>query len=358
MSGKAERIVPTSLADFIRGMPKVELHVHLEGSIRPETLLELARRNQITLPARTVEELSEWYAFRDFAHFIEIYVAISRCLRTPDDLELIAREFLRGQAVQNVRHSEVTFTPYTHYTLNRIEFADQLAAINRARVWAETELGVTMGMVTDISRNSQPTEHSLLVADWAISAKDNGVVAFGLGGPEMGYPPEMFEEAFAKTRTAGLPAAPHAGETVGPESIWGALDSLRAVRLGHGVRCLEDAKLVEHLRERQIPLEVCPTSNLCLGVASSIADHPLPKLLAEGLYVTINSDDPPMFNTTLTDEYLKVAEIFGFEDQLLEGLVMNALRASFLPADRKAEMELQFRAEFDKLRGEEGSQVQ
>lgn len=340
-----------SLTDFIRAMPKVELHVHLEGSIQPETLLELAERNQIKLPATTVAGLRDWYRFRDFNHFIEIYVAISRCLCTPDDLELIAREFLRGQAAQNIRYSEVTFTPYTHYGFNRhIPFEQQLAAINRARAWASNELGVTMGMVTDIARNTRPLEHSLLVADWAISGRDNGIVAFGLGGPEAGYPAEWFEAAFAKTRAAGLPGVPHAGETVGAESMWGALNSLHAVRLGHGIRCLEDARLTEYLREKQIPLEVCPTSNVCLGAAPSIAEHPLPRLLEAGLYVTINSDDPPMFNTTLTDEYLKIAEAFGFDDLMIEQLVMNGVRASFLPVQQKLEMERRFRAEFARLR--------
>ena len=340
-----------SLTEFIRAMPKVELHVHLEGSIQPATLLELAQRNQVELPATTKAGLKEWYTFHDFAHFIEIYLAISQCLCTPDDLELIAREFLRGQATQNIRYSEVTFTPYTHYSFNRhLAFADQLAAINRARAWAKSELGVTMGMVPDISRNVQPVEHSLLVAEWAISGKDHGIVAFGLGGPEPGYPPELFEAAFTKAREAGLPGVPHAGETVGPQSVWGALQSLHAVRLGHGVRCLEDPQLVAYLREKQIPLEVCPTSNICLGVAPSLAEHPLPKLLAEGLSVTINSDDPPMFNTTLTNEYHRIAEAFGFDQQVIETLVMNAVRASLLPAARRAEMEAEFRAEFARLR--------
>lgn len=342
-----------SLSDFIRRMPKVELHVHLEGSIQPETLLELARRNQVELPAQTVEGLRDWYRFRDFAHFIEVYIAISRCICTPDDLELIAREFLRGQAAQNIRYSEVTFTPYTHYAFNRhIEFADQLAAISRARAWAERELGVTMGLVTDIARNVQPVAHGLLVADWAISGKDQGIVAFGLGGPEVGYPPELFAEAFARARAAGLPGVPHAGETVGPESMWGAIDSLQAVRLGHGVRCLEDAKLVDTLRERQIPLEVCPTSNICLGVFPSLELHPLPRLLEAGLDVTINSDDPPMFNTTLTDEYLKIASAFGFDRQTIVQLVMNGVRATLLPAERRTEMERQFQTELDSLQRE------
>ncbi|MFN0110771.1 MAG: adenosine deaminase [Blastocatellia bacterium] len=339
------------LETFIRRMPKVELHVHLEGSIQPETLLELARRNQVTLPATTVEGLRQWYTFTDFAHFIEIYVTISSCICSAQDIELIAREFLRGQAAQNIRHSEVTFTPYTHFSLNRrIAFADQLAALSRARAWAAAELDVSVGWVLDISRNVRPIEHGLTVADWVISGKEHGVVALGLGGPEIGNPPELFAEAFNRVLAAGLASVPHAGETVGAESVRNALTILGAQRIGHGVRCLEDAELVAELRQRQIPLEVCPTSNVCLGVAASIAEHPLPRLLEAGLYVTINSDDPPMFNTTLTDEYLKIADIFGFGVETIERLVINAVRASLLPEPARVAMEEKFGHEFAALR--------
>jgi len=338
------------LETFIRRMPKVELHVHLEGSIQPETLLELARRNQVMLPATTVEGLRQWYTFTDFAHFIEIYITISSCICSADDIELIAREFLRGQAAQNIQHSEVTFTPYTHFSLNRhIPFADQLAALSRARDWAAAGFGISVNWVLDISRNVRPVEHGLTVADWVISGKDHGVVALGLGGPENGHPPELFAEAFDRALAAGMASVPHAGEVAGAESVWGALRTLKAQRIGHGVRCLEDPALVAELRARQIPLEVCPTSNVCLGVAASIADHPLPRLLAEGLYVTINSDDPPMFNTTLADEYLKIAEAFNFSRETIEQLVLNAVRASLLPELTRTEMEERFRREFAEL---------
>ncbi|MDX2040862.1 MAG: adenosine deaminase [Acidobacteriota bacterium] len=335
------------LENFIRRMPKVELHVHLEGSIQPETLLELARRNQVTLPATTVEGLRQWYTFTDFAHFIEIYITISSCICSADDIELIACEFLRGQAAQNIRHSEVTFTPYTHFSLNRrIPFADQLAALSRARDWAAAELGISVNWVLDISRNVRPIEHGLTVADWVISGRDHGVIALGLGGPENGHPPELFAEAFDRVLAAGMASVPHAGEVAGAESVWGALLELKAQRIGHGVRCLEDAALVAELRKQQIPLEVCPTSNVCLGVAASIAEHPLPRLLAAGLYVTINSDDPPMFNTTLTDEYLKITEAFDFSRETIEHLVLNAVRASLLPELTRTEMEKRFQSEF------------
>ena len=328
-----------TLAQFIRRMPKVELHVHLEGSIQPETLLALARRNDVRLPADDVEGLRRWYQFTDFKHFIDIYLAISSCICTPEDIELVARDFLQGQAAQNIRYSEITFTPHTHFSTNRrIPFDEQFDALTRARDWAAREFDTHCGWVFDVARNARPIEHSLTVAEWAISGKERGVVGFGLGGLEAGNPPEWFREAFDLARKAGLAAVPHAGEVAGAESVRGAVEVLQARRIGHGVRCLEDPQLVEILRARQIPLEVCPTSNVCLGVAASLAGHPLPRLLAEGLYVTINSDDPPMFNTTLTGEYLRIAETFRYDAEMIEQFVLNAARASLLPESARKEL--------------------
>ncbi len=337
------------LKDFITRMPKIELHVHLEGSIRPETLLQLAHRHQVPLPADNVEGLRKWYSFRDFDHFIEIYMTFAKCLRNPEDIELIAREFFIGQAAQNILYSEVTYTPYSQYLANALSFRDQLDALNRARAWAERELHVSAGWIFDISRNTQP-EEGVIVANWAVSAMNEGCVALGLGGPEVGHPPELFVEAFEIARKAGLPAVPHAGETEGLASIWGALRSLHAVRIGHGVRCLEDPKLVDYLREHQIPLDVCPGSNICLKVFPDLATHPLPRLMAEGLVVTLNSDDPPMFNTTLTEEYLRTSEAFGLSAQDFINFNRTALQCSLLPMEEKQRLGHEMEQEFEKLK--------
>jgi adenosine deaminase len=172
-----------SIDDFIAAMPKVELHVHLEGSIRPQTLLALAKRHGVSLPARTVEGLQSWYQFTDFTHFIEVYATTVSCLRSADDIELITREFLLGQKAQNILHSEVTYTPFPLYHDCGIPFAEQLAAINRARAWGEHDLGISMTLTIDIPRRDFSEEDSLLVADWAISGLGEGVTGFGLGGP-------------------------------------------------------------------------------------------------------------------------------------------------------------------------------
>ncbi|MEP6987534.1 MAG: adenosine deaminase, partial [Chloroflexota bacterium] len=269
------------------------------------------------------------------------------CIRSPEDIELITREFLAAQAAQHILHSEVTCTPY-YSTLQGISFNQQLTAINRARIWAESELGVTMGWIIDIPREVSP-EVGMLIAEWACSAMDEGVVALGLGGPEIGNPPEKFVDAFAYAHQMGMPSVPHAGETVGAESIWGSLRALNAIRIGHGVRCLEDPALVAELKARQIPLEVNPTSNVCLHVAPSFAEHPLPRLMAEGLYVTINSDDPALFNTTLTDEYLLAAQHFGFDQATIQGLVMKAAQAVLLPDDQREKLIQRVQAGFEQL---------
>lgn len=341
-----------NLESYIRAMPKVELHVHLEGAIRPETLLMLAQRNHITLPYETVNGLREWYTFRDFPHFVEIYVAISRCLKTPADLELIAREFLAGQAAQNIKHSEVTYTAYTIYQICGITFDEQFKAIERAREWGERELGVTMNLIVDIAREVKP-EIGMVTAEQVIqNYGKRGVSALGLGGYEVGHPPEKFRAAFERANAAGVPCILHAGETGGPESIWSAIRTADTKRIGHGVRSIQDNALIDYLRKHQIPLEVCPTSNICLDVYPDMAEHPIQKLIDAGLYVTLNSDDPPMFNTTLTDEYLKCAEVFAWDAAQCERLSLNALRASLLPQSRKEIMEQKFKNEFARLRQE------
>ena len=343
-------MIDQSLHSFIEQMPKVELHVHLEGATQPEVLLELASRNGVTLPCgTTVDELRKWYTFRDFPHFIEIYIAISKCIQTAADIEYVAREFLKGQAAQNIQYSEVTFTPFTHFSFSKISFEDQITALENARNWARHELQIDAGWVLDISRNVRPIEHGITVAQWVIASRDRGVVALGLGGPEVGHPPELFNQAFNLVIEAGMAAVPHAGETEGAASIWGSLNTLGAVRIGHGVRCLEDPELVKVLRDHQIPLEVCPSSNVCLGVVKSLNDHPLPRLIDAGLLVTINSDDPPMFNTTLTDEYLRIADVFGMDRMQMKNLVLNAVRNTLMPDDDKLDMEQKFLMMFDKL---------
>jgi len=342
-----------TLHHIIEKMPKVEIHVHLEGATRPDTLLHLAKKNNIDLPIKTVEEAGDWYQFQDFNHFIDIYLTITRCFKTPEDIEFIAREFLKGQAEQNIVYSEVTYTAYTHYTNYGLSFADQFAALQRANDWAKAELGVSMGIVVDIAREI-PAELGIATADEFLKHRTSMIVAFGMGGPEVGHPPQKHAEAFRRVLEAGgIPIVPHAGETEGAESIWGAIDACKAVRIGHGVLCIEDDSLVDYLREHQIPLEVSPTSNVCLGVFDSIANHPIQRLIDAGLYITVNSDDPPMFNTTLTNEFKVCADTFDWDIDMLQMLTMNALNATFLSDDQKSTLRRDFDTQFEALRNEQ-----
>ena len=339
-----------NLHQFAHQMPKVELHVHLEGSIRPATLLQLARRNGASLPAQDVEGLRDFYRFRDFDHFIEVYSAITSCLRAPDDYRLIAYEFGADCVRQNIRYAEVTFTIAVNVKLSGLDWQIILEGLNAGRAQARAEFGVDWGWVFDISRNDPGTQDR--VVEIALAARDEGVVALGLGGPEADFPPGLFVRSFERARQAGLPSVPHAGELAGPESIWAALRLLHADRLGHGVRCIEDAALVEHLRERQVPLEVCPTSNICLGVYPDYAAHPLRRLWDAGLLITVNSDDPPMFNADLNHEYEVLVDHFGFGAGEMEQVSLNGLHASLLPLAEKTRLEAEFRAEFAQLREE------
>ena len=346
----------TQIDRYIEAVPKAELHVHLEGSIQPATLLMLAQRNNVKLPVQTVEDLQEWFTFRDFDHFIEIYFEISSCLKTSDDYELIAYEFGANMARQNVRYAEVTFSPSTHQFSLGIPFDVFFSGLTKGRLRVQTDFGVEIRWVFDIVRdipdvlsNRRRAEYTLTVAE---EGMQDGVVALGLGGGEVSNPPERYAKWFEKALEAGLHSAPHAGETVGPESVWGAVRVLSAERLGHGVRSIEDSELVEYLAERRIPIEICPTSNIRLGVYPDLAAHPLRRLYNAGVPVTINSDDPPLFNTTLNDEVKLLVVAFNFDINTIDEILLNGVRCSFLPAEERQALEALFQTEKTKLRRE------
>jgi aminodeoxyfutalosine deaminase len=343
-----------SLDTYLRAAPKAELHVHLEGTVRPETLLELARRNRVPVPFDSVAGLREWFRFRDFIHFIEAYSLISRSLVTSDDYELIAWEYARELARQNCRYAEVGFTPAFHQRKG-IAHEVWFPGLTRARERARRELGVEIRWNFDISRkmrggDSETRRWAEYTVDVAIESMTDGVVALGLGGPEAGDPPEQYESYFERARAAGLHAYPHAGEHDGPASVRGALNALGAERIAHGVRSVEDPSLVEEIAARGIALDVCPTSNICLGVAPSLATHPLPKLLSAGVAVTIASDDPPMFNTTLNDDVALLGDPFDLDIATIDDILLNGVRHSFLPAERKQSLDGEYRAELDTLK--------
>lgn len=344
-----------SLASYLRAAPKVELHVHLEGAILPETLLTLARRNGVALPAETAAGLREWFTFRDFPHFIEIYLAITQCLQTAADYEEIAYQFGAEMARQHTHYAEVTFSPSTQYSRGIPQDA-WFGGLTRGRERAQADFGVEIAWVFDIVRYLSDTSQVHPLADYttsvAIEGMRDGVIALGLGGLEAGHPPEPFAPYFARARAAGLHSAPHSGETAGPASIWGAIHTLRAERIGHGVRAIEDPALVRYLADEHLPLEVNPTSNLRLGIYPSLAEHPLRRLREAGVTIAVGSDDPPLFNTTLNDEVALLDEPFAFDVAACDAILLDAVRSSFLPAARKAALLARCQADLAALKAE------
>ncbi len=343
-----------SISQFIQNMPKAEIHIHLEGAIQPATLLKLAERHHKldTLPGTDVAALQQWFTFTDFPHFIQIYDTIQNLLRTSEDFELITYECGADMAAQNILYREVTFTPYTHiYFQNKgITITDILAGLDAGRQRAKHDFGVEIRWVFDIPRGLAFDDNKRYIPktaertlEFALAGQDQGVIGFGLGGNEVDRPPEPFAHAFTAAKEAGMLSVPHAGEIVGAESVWGAINALDADRIGHGVRAIEDPTLVDLLVERQIPLEINPTSNECLHVYPNFNDHPFRKLDEMGVLVTVNSDDPPLFNTTLCREYERLATEFGYDEANLTRIARNA----FLVAGVEPDVKTQLLAEFD-----------
>jgi adenosine deaminase len=319
----------TDLDAFIAGLPKAELHVHHVGSASPRAVAELAARYEGSTPVPADPDLlAEYFTFTDFAHFITVYLTVVDLIRDATDASMLTYDVARSLAGQQVRYAELTLTPYTSI-VRGIPAEEFCAAVEDARRRAQAELGVTLAWCFDI-----PGEDGVPAADLTLDVatriRPDGLVSFGLGGPEEGVPRDQFAPHFQKARAIGLHSVPHAGESTGPESIWAALAQLGAERIGHGIAAAQDPRLLQHLRDHGITLEVCPTSNVCTRSVPSLADHPLPTLVAAGVPVTINSDDPPMFSTTLNREYAIAADLLGLGPDGVADLARAAVRASFL----------------------------
>jgi len=337
-----------SLGGFLAALPKVELHIHLEGSMPPETLLALARRHRVSLPADDVEGLRDWFRFRDFDHFVEVYLACSRVLRAPEDFQRLLSDFAGAQERQNIRYSEVHFTIGTHW-MNGLPVDEVLDALEETIRDEQRRRGVRVRLIPDIvrdvgNRTADPT------LDWALEAHERGIaVALGLTGREAVSPSEPYADHFAAAAAAGLHCVAHAGEHAGPASVEAVLGPCRAERVGHGVRSIEDSGLVARLAERQTPLEICPTSNVALGVVPDLASHPFDRLRRAGVELSVSTDDPSLFDTDLAREYEKLAASFGYEAETLVELALAGVRHSFLPAAEKTQLAAEIHAEAERL---------
>ncbi len=318
--------ISPEIAERLRAMPKVEIHVHVEGATDAETFYQMAQRNQVELPTDSLEAWKSFFEFRDFSHFIQVYTAAVKCLQTPEDYALMIERLYKRQAEENIRYTEAFLS--ASFLKQKFQDDEILDAIAAGRAAGEAKYDCRINLIPDIAREIPDSQDHVL--EFVMRGKERGLfVGLGVGGLEVGYPPELFAETYAAAHRQGLRLVAHAGEAVGAESIWGAVNTLKAERIGHGIRCLDDPKLVEVLRQHQIPLEVSPQSNYCLGVVKPDQPHPIHKMVDAGLYCTVNSDDPAMFSTSLTNEYLTLAAQ-GFSWEELWQLNLNALEATFL----------------------------
>jgi aminodeoxyfutalosine deaminase len=328
---------PTS--PFIQGLPKAELHVHHVGSASARIVSGLAARHPGTVPS-DLEELKRFFEFRDFAHFIEVYLAVVALVRTPEDIHYLTYEIAREMALeQSLRYAELTCTPFTSVRPDAADLGMPIEAyveaLEAARAEAERDFGLVLRWIYDI-----PGESGLPAADatlaYALEHRSEGLIGFGLGGPEIGVPRAQFQPHFEAARAAGLHTVPHAGETTGPQTIWDSLELLHAERIGHGTSAAQDERLLAHLAETGVPLEVCPSSNIATRAVATLAEHPITAFRDAGVAFSVNSDDPPMFGTSLNREYAVAADLLGLDEAGLAELARDGVRQSFAPEEVKA----------------------
>lgn len=321
-------LIDDDMTAWLQALPKVELHVHLEGSLQPETVFRLAERNNVDVGATSAEQLAKRYSFDGFDDFGALFFAGLSVLRTAEDFADAVVALAAELAGQNVQYAEVTTSPVNHYRRG-VALEEYRLGLDEGRRRAKSEFGLELSWVCDISRESEDPASEFTIGYLLGPQAPEGVVGLGLGGVEQGFPPELFASSFARARANGLASLPHAGETVGPESIWGALRTLRAARVGHGIRCVDDPALIDHLAAHRIPLDLAVTSNVRLKLIERVEQHPLPTLLDAGVVVTLNTDDPAYFQTTLTEELELAHRVHGLSREALVGLQRTALDVSY-----------------------------
>lgn len=329
-------------------LPKAELHLHIEGTLEPELILELAARNNITLPHPTLAELRAQYEFTDLQSFLDLYYANMAVLITEADFADMTRAYLRRAQAAGVRHAEIMFDPQAH--LGRgIPLTTAVGGIESALAGSEAEFGITTGLIAAFLRDE--TEESALAVLDELLAAEAPIIGIGLDSAEVGNPPSKFIRLFRRAREAGLRLVAHAGEEGDASYVSDALDLLGAERIDHGIRAIEDAALVKRLAADQVPLTVCPLSNVRLRAVDTLAAHPLPQMLSSGLNVCVNSDDPAYFGGYVEQNFASLVAEFGFGTDILERLAGNSIRSSFAADARKAEL----LAELDGWRAAQGS---
>ena len=332
---KAEDLQLKPVKSFIERMPKAELHLHLEGTLEPELMFELASRNHVDVPFGSPEEVRRAYEFSDLRSFLDIYYQGSRVLLRDRDFYDLTWAYLRKAKEQNIRHTEVFFDPQAH-TARGVPLGAVVEGIHHALEIGRREFGISSKLILCFLRDLGADE-AMQTLESALDYRDY-FAGVGLDSTEQGHPPEKFAKVFARAREEGFFVVAHAGEEGPPEYVWQALDTLRVSRIDHGVRAIEDAALVERLRAQRIPLTVCPLSNVKLRVFDSIHGHNLPDLLDADLLVTINSDDPAYFGGYINENFIAVQEAFNLTKRDLAGLARNSFEAAFLPDEQRREV--------------------
>jgi len=314
-------------------VPKVELHLHLEGAIPLDALWQLVQKYGTDSSVTDIDALKRKFQYKDFPHFIETWVWKNQFLREYDDFTFIAEAVANHLASQNIRYAEVFYSPLP-FALNGLKPQKLTEAVRTGLARVKQ---VEISLIMDFSRDSgvDDAEKNLPAVK---EIKELGVIGVGLGGSEQKYPPELYTEIYEKARQMGFHTGAHAGEAAGPESIWGAIRSLKVERIGHGTRAIEDKGLMEYLALTQLPLECCPLSNVRTGVVKSIELHPVKKFFDAGLRVTVNTDDPAMFGNSLAEEYQTLEKRLGFSRDDIRTLIKNGIKASWLPQNRKQKM--------------------
>jgi adenine deaminase len=325
------------MREFIRGLPKAELHVHIEGTLEPELAFELAAKHDVRLPHASVDDLRRAYRFSDLQSFLDIYYAGADVLRDEDDFYRLTDAYLGTARSQGVVHVEMFFDPQTH-TARGVAFDTVIAGMRRALLAAERDWGMTSRLIPCFLRHLSASEAMSTLEQ--ILPHRGAITAIGLDSSEFGHPPSKFREVFARARREGLAAVAHAGEEGPCSYIREALDVLRVQRIDHGVRCEQDEELMERLARERVPLTICPLSNVKLRVFDALESHNLKRLLDRGLCVTVNSDDPAYFGGYVLENYLAVQEALGLTAAQLAQLAANSIEASFLaPADKRRWLE-------------------
>ncbi|WP_322097243.1 adenosine deaminase [Pelagibius sp. Alg239-R121] len=317
---------------MITMVPKAELHCHLEGAASPDLVRKLAARHAVTLPAETFDADGN-FAWDDFLHFLKVYDIASSVIRTPEDYRDVTYQYLMDCAAEGAIYVEVMSSP-DHAAAVGMSYTDHLEGIAAGIEDARSESGIEGRIIVTCVRHLGP-ERGVEVARQVVANPHKLVTGFGMGGDENAFEPRDFAPAFGIVHATGLPCTVHAGEVAGAQSVRAALEALPVQRLGHGVRAMEDPELVRELADRGIVLEVCPGSNIATGVYGSYSDHPLLELRAAGCRITLNSDDPPYFDTTIGREYDRASAVFGFDDASLREVTLTAIEAAFVDEETR-----------------------